>query len=119
MYYATMFVGDSQTMSSEAGLLGTPALKCNSFAKKLSIPNEIENSFGLCYSFPTETFTELLQKANELLNDKALKQSFKARRKKMLEQKIDVTEFLLWFCDNYPASVSIVMDQPEFPDTFK
>ena len=51
IYYASMFIGDSQTMTSEAALLGTPAIKCNSFAGNLSIPNEIEHKYGLCYSF--------------------------------------------------------------------
>jgi len=30
LYFATMFVGDSQTMTSEAAVLGTPAFRCNS-----------------------------------------------------------------------------------------
>jgi predicted glycosyltransferase len=119
LYYASMFVGDSQTMCSEAGLLGTPSLKCNSLAKRLSIPNEIEHSFGLCYSFPGEKFARLLEKANELLSDKQIKQAFKAKKDKMLDQKIDVTGFLVWFCENYPASLNTVIDQPEYPDSFK
>jgi len=51
LYYATMFIGDSQTMTSEAAMLGTPSLKLNSFAGKLSVPNELEQKYQLCYSF--------------------------------------------------------------------
>jgi len=46
IYYATMLIGDSQTMTSEAAILGTPALKCNTFAGKLSVPNELETNTG-------------------------------------------------------------------------
>ncbi|MDD3724418.1 MAG: DUF354 domain-containing protein, partial [Bacteroidales bacterium] len=38
MYYASLFIGDSQTMTSEAAIMGVPALKCNTFAGKLSVP---------------------------------------------------------------------------------
>ena len=49
LYYAKMFIGDSQTMTTEAAILGTPALKCNTFAGKLSVPNELEEKYNLCY----------------------------------------------------------------------
>jgi len=38
-------------MTSEAAMLGTPSLKLNSFAGKLSVPNELEQKYQLCYSF--------------------------------------------------------------------
>ena len=40
IYYATMFVGDSQTMTSEAAVLGTPAIRCNSFVGNISYLEE-------------------------------------------------------------------------------
>ena len=61
IYYATMLIGDSQTMTSEAAVLGTPAIKCNSFAGKLSVPNEIEYKYNLCYSFPPEDFDKMME----------------------------------------------------------
>jgi len=32
LYYATMFIGDSQTMTAEAAVLGTPAIRCKRMA---------------------------------------------------------------------------------------
>ncbi len=105
MYFATLFVGDSQTMISEAALLGTPAIKLNSFAGKLSIPNEIEREYGLCYSFLPEQFEEMKALSANLLADKNLKKEWHLRRQKMLNEKIDVTSFLVSLVENYPASI--------------
>ena len=104
MYYATMFIGDSQTMTSEAAILGTPAVKCNSFAGRLAVPNELEERYGLCYSFLPEEEGKFFEKIEELLKMKDVKAVWAKRRQKMLSEKIDVTAFLTWFIENYPTS---------------
>ena len=119
LYYATMFIGDSQTMTTEAALLGTPAYKCNSFAGKLSVPNEIEQKYGLCYSFLPEKFDDMIIKINELLTMRNIKQEWQKRRRKMLADKIDVTAFMVWFVENYPESVSIMRENPDYQYNFK
>lgn len=105
MYYATLFIGDSQTMISEAALLGTPAIKLNSFAGRLSIPNEIENRYGLCYSFLPEQFEEMKALIATLVIQSDLKMDWNRRRQKMLNDKIDLTAFLIWLVEKYPRSV--------------
>ncbi len=95
MYYAKMFVGDSQTMTSEAAVLGTPALKCNSFAGKLSIPNELENKYGLCYSYLPEDFDKLLEKLDTLLKKENLNEEWKKKRERLLKDKVDLSEYLV------------------------
>ena len=104
MYYATMFIGDSQTMTSEAAILGTPAVKCNSFAGRLAVPNELEERYGLCYAFLPEDEEKFHAKIEELLSMPDLKAEWEKRRKKFLADKIDVTAFLTWFLENYPES---------------
>jgi hypothetical protein len=37
----------------------------------------------------------------------------------MLSEKIDVTAFLVWFIKNYPKSVKIMKENPEFQERFK
>lgn len=105
MYYAMMFIGDSQTMTSEAAILGTPAIKCNSFAGRLAVPNEIEERYGLCYSFLPEDEEKFFEKIEELLAMTDLKKEWAKRRQKWLADKIDVTAFFTWFIENYPESV--------------
>jgi len=119
LYYATMFIGDSQTMTSEAAVLGTPALKLNSFAGKLSVPNELEKTYELCYSFLPNEFGDMLTKIEELLNMKNLKLQWQQRRAKMLSDKIDVTAFMVWFIEDYPKSVEIIKKNPNFQVRFK
>ena len=67
MAYSSMFVGDSQTMTSEAAVLGVPALKCNTFAGRLSVPNMLENKYGLCYAYTPDHFEEMLNHIQQLL----------------------------------------------------
>jgi uncharacterized protein len=111
--FAAMYVGESQTMTSEAAVLGTPALKCNTFAGRLSIPNEMENKFNLCYSFHPSDFNKLLAKIDELLSIPHLKEEWQNRRNRMLQDKIDVTGFFAWFVENYPVSVQLLKSDPD------
>jgi hypothetical protein len=99
LYYATIFVGDSQTMTTEAAMLGTPAFKCNSFAGKLSIPNEIENKYQLCFSNLPADFDKMLLNIQAHLEMPGLKKVFAERRNHMLQDKIDLTDFLVHLVD--------------------
>ncbi len=105
LYYATLFVGDSQTMTTEAALLGTPALKLNSFAGRLSIPNELEQRYHLCYSYQLHQFTALMDKIEELVLTDGVKAVWRARRDAMLRDKVDLTAFLTTLVADYPASL--------------
>lgn len=118
MAYAKMFIGDSQTMTSEAALLGTPAVKCNSFAGKLSVPNDMEKR-GLCFSFLPNQFDSMKIKISELLSVAELKEQWHNKLKDTLAEKIDVTPFMLWFIENYPTSIQKVTPSQEFWDQFK
>ena len=119
MYYAKMFVGDSQTMTSEAAVLGTPAVKCNSFAGRLAVPNELEQRYGLCYSFLPEHQEAFFAKIDELLVMPDLKGEWQVRRQRMLADKIDYTRFMVWFMENYPESRRTIAEQPDFQFDFK
>ena len=41
------------------------------------------------------------------------------RRDIMLQDKIDVSSFFTWFLENYPASVEVMKENPEFQYSFK
>lgn len=101
IFYSTMFVGDSQTMTSEAAILGTPALKCNSFAHKLSVPNMLEKKYGLCYAWQPEESGMMFRKMEELLNTQGLKEIWSSRREKFLGDSIDPTSWLVEFIESY------------------
>lgn len=119
IYYATMLIGDSQTMTSESAVLGTPALKCNSFAGRLSVPNELEQKYSLCFSFQPFQSEAFFEKVEELLALPDLKGEWNKRRIRMLVDKIDYTSFLVWFVENYPRSRQVLIDNPDYQFGFK
>ena len=119
LYYAAMFLGDSQTMTSEAAVLGTPAIRCNSFVGRISYLEEEEHKYGLTYGFKPDDFSSLLKKVNELLTIPNLKEEWQHRRQRMLAEKIDVTAFMVWFVENYPDSARIMREEPEYQLRFK
>lgn len=97
MAYSSMFVGDSQTMTSEAAVLGVPALKCNTFAGRLSVPNMLENKYGLCHAYTPEHFDDMLTHIKGLLaqNPNELRKEWQAKRQRLLSDMIDPTEFFV------------------------
>jgi len=119
MFFATLFVGDSQTMTSEAAIMGTPALKCNTFAHKLSIPNMLEEKYDLCYSFQPDEFEDMLGKINFLLSVPELKNEWTRKREIFLKDTINPVIFLNWFVEDYPNSLDIIKRNPEFQYQFK
>ena len=119
MYYATMLVGDSQTMTSEAAVLGTPAIRCNTFVGRIHYLEEEEHKYGLTYGFLPEQSEAMFQKIEELLAMPNLKQEWQVRRQKMLSEKIDYAQFLTWFIENYPESKKTMLDNPDYQFRFK
>lgn len=119
MYYATMFVGDSQTMTSEAAVLGTPAIRCNTFVGRIHYLEEEEHKYGLTYGFRPEQSEAMFKKIEELLSMPNLKQEWQTRSQKMLSEKIDYTQFLAWFIENYPESQKTMRENPDYQFRFK
>jgi len=101
LYYAIMFIGDSQTMTSEAAVLGTPAIRCNTFVGRISYLEELEHKYGLTYGFLPKDEDKMFDKITELLNKPNLKEEWQEKRKKMLKDKIDLTKWMVDFVENY------------------
>lgn len=119
MYYATMLVGDSQTMTSEAAVLGTPAIRCNTFVGRIHYLEEEEHKYGLTYGFRPEQSDAMFGKIEELLSMPNLKEEWQVRRQKMLSDKIDYSQFLTWFIENYPQSKKTMLENPDYQWRFK
>lgn len=103
MAYSSMFLGDSQTMTSEAAVLGVPALKCNTFAGRLSVPNMLEEQYGLCYAYQPQDFEKLYTHIKHLLGKDPLelRKEWQEKRQRFLENHIEVTAFFTQFIENY------------------
>lgn len=119
MYYATMLVGDSQTMTSEAAVLGTPAIRCNTFVGRIHYLEEEEHKYGLTYGFRPDQSEEMFEKIEELLSMPNLKEEWQRRRQKMLLEKIDYAMFLAWFVEEYPESQRTITGNSNYQYRFK
>jgi predicted glycosyltransferase len=117
LFYSTMYVGEGATLASEAGVLGVPWIwLCG--IEKLGYLVDQEKNYDLGYSIPT--YQEALKKVQELFEKYSkLKKEWTKRRKKFLDEKIDVTAFMLWFLENYPESHKIMLDDPNYDKKFK
>lgn len=98
--FADLFIGDSQTMTAEAAVLGTPALRFNDFVGELSYLEELEHTYGLTYGFRTDMSEGLLGKLDELLRVPDLKIEWRKRKEKMLTEKIDLAQWMIGFVDD-------------------
>jgi len=119
LYYAKLFAGDSQTMTSEAAILGTPAIRCNTFSGKISYLTELENKYDLVYSYTPDNFGLLIDKINKLIINDKVKEEWKEKRERMLNEKIDVTGFMIWFVENFPYSYDKMINNPGYQNNFK
>jgi len=102
--FAHLFVGESSTMASESAVLATPAIYIND--SQLGYTCDLAK-YGLLYSF-TESIQDqldVIKKAEEIALKPNTKEEYLPKREKMLADKIDVSAFLIWFVENYPASV--------------
>ncbi len=105
MAYSSMFLGDSQTMTSEAAVLGVPALKCNTFAGNLSVPNMLEQRFDLCYAYQPSRFDDMYRHVEQLLtrNSEELKSEWQNKRQRLLDVTNDPTDFFVKYIEDHES----------------
>lgn len=116
---AKMVIGDSQTMIAEAAVLGTPAIRFNDFVGKLGYLNELEQKYSLAFGFSTKEKERFLTKVNDLLMLENLKNIWLKKLSKLYEDKINVSDFFLWFLENYPHNLEIMKDNPDYQLKFR
>jgi predicted glycosyltransferase len=89
LHFATLFIGDSQTMAAEAGVLGTPFIRINDFVGRLGYLNELEHVYKLGFGILPKDVQTIFPILESLLEIKDIKQVWHERRMKMLEDRID------------------------------
>ncbi len=117
--FAELLISDSQSMSVEAAMLGTPSIRFSDFAGRISVLEELEKRYTLTFGFKTSESEAFFLKVEELIGNPALKDLWKERNKKMLSEKIDVVSFMTWFIEAFPESSKVMMDNPEYHTRFK
>ena len=140
MAFASLYIGDSQTMAAEAGVLGVPFVRFNDFVGRIGYLRELEDTYELGYGIHATPLAanssirradgsaqpsgveELYKRVEQLVSMPSAerKAAFQSRRQKMLSEKIDCAQVLTWFIENYPQSVDAVrMADKSFWEKFK
>ncbi len=122
MAFASLYIGDSQTMAAEAGVLGVPFVRFNDFVGRIGYLRELEDDYQLGIGIKASSNELVSEGISELekpcgpealyeaveklmaLTEEERKRVYGERVKKMLEEKVDYAKFLTWFLENYPAS---------------
>jgi hypothetical protein len=115
MEHAHLLITEGATMASECAMLGTPAIYVNSL--DAGTLREQEDKYHLIHGFRSSE--GVIEKVKEIINSPDVKRTYQLSRNKMLSEKIDPTAFLVWFVENYPNSVKIMRDNPEYQERFR
>jgi hypothetical protein len=119
MHFASLYIGDSQTMAAESAVLGVPFIRFNDFVDRISYIDELEKIYKLGFGIKTNQVDILYSKINEMIKMPNRVKVFQERRQKMLSEKIDLTSFMVWFIENYPNSLQIIKRNPDYHKRFK
>ncbi len=127
MAFASLYIGDSQTMAAEAGVLGVPFVRFNDFVGRIGYLRELEDVYHLGYGIRANTTPFTPEKVDWIKEEPKLqpcgaeamykvveelmamdaterKRIYQERRQRMLSEKIDYSKFLTWFIEHYPSS---------------
>ena len=109
LYYATLYIGEGGTTATEAALLGTHSILIDTSARQCGNFYDLR-SYGLLW-FTGDT-AEGMNIAKTLLSDPETKAKGKEKLSKLLDEKIDLNKFLVWFVENYPVSFTRMKADP-------
>ena len=109
LFYAQMLVSDTGTMTTEAAVLGTHAVKCNSNVGEFGNFMELEQKYKLIHCY--QRSEQAIRKAVELIQQPDLKEQWAIKREKLLADKIDFTQFMVDFIEKYPDSFKKYKDR--------
>ena len=99
---AKLVISDSQTMTRESAILGTPSIRYNSFVGRLSCFDELENKFGLTFGFRPGEERKMLNTIRGLLSRGDLAEEWQEKRKRLLAEK---PNFLKWITDTFDFKI--------------
>ncbi len=93
--YANLFISDSQTMSMEAGYLGTPFIRYNDFIGQISCLEEIENKYKLGFGVLIKDKELFFLRIKEITDTPDIKKIWLKRRQRVIDETINLNTFLI------------------------
>ncbi len=97
--FTTVYIGESATMASESAVLGTPFIFVSPVGRGYT--DEQEKVYGLGYTLNPNQETEAINLAVELAQREGLQEEWQAKRSRLLEDKIDVTAWMVDFVEEF------------------
>ncbi|MCK4664621.1 MAG: DUF354 domain-containing protein [Bacteroidales bacterium] len=113
LFFARLYVGEGGTTASESAILGTPAVYINNLSMGYI---EDEKKAGLLFQ---STKKEEINKNIEFILNNQSRSEYKMIATEFIKDKIDPTAFLVWFIENYPESIKIMKENPDYQYRFK
>ncbi|MFD1588404.1 DUF354 domain-containing protein [Halorientalis brevis] len=93
LYFSDLYLGDSQTMCTEATLLGTPSIRVNSKVGTHDMNNFVElDRRGLLFSYPDER--DALAQTRAIVTGQ-VDADWERKRQALIDDKRDVTSLML------------------------
>lgn len=107
MSFARLYIGEGGTMALESAILGTPSIHIESAdldkpsAASIFCGNfiELRDKYDLVYMFTNQD--SALEKAIDILEDKSSKHKWQIKKDRLLQEKEDVTEFMVKTIERY------------------
>ncbi len=90
--FASLLFSESQTMTTEAAILGTPVVQCNTLVGTMSNFSELQERYGLIQA--TRDVARAVDLAESTASNPATKREARARALRLIAEKIDVAEYL-------------------------
>mgnify|MGYP000859464185 CR=1 FL=1 len=108
--FASLCIGESATMASEAAILGTPAIFVSTSPRGYT--TEQEEAYDMVYTFSHRQQDAALARMRELLAMRDIEEVWAQKRKRLLADKIDVTDWLVKLVEGYPMSLDALCRRP-------
>lgn len=115
---AEMLISDSQTMSAEAALLGTPYIRFNDFVGRINYLEELENKYQLGIGIRSKDKELLFEKIDDFMQYENIRENWKVKRDFMISETIDLEKFMIWLFSNFPKSIEVLRENPDYQKIF-
>jgi len=117
--YCALLIADSQSMTHEAALLGTPSIRYNDFVGRMGVFNELEEEHKITIGIKPENPAELIKKIDDTLQNGDYVHYLNRKIKEINAEVINLASFASWFIENYPESKKKMKKNPDYQYRFK
>lgn len=116
MSEADLFIGESGSMATEAAFLGTHSIVLNSAAPNFGVFQRLAKYETF---YIAQDFDDLMNTAVNYLRRETLKAHGKRVSEEIIKDGINLTDFMVWFIENYPSSVKTMKENPDYQSKFR